>query len=260
MKAKINDIQMGYDDIGDEGPPIVLIHGFGLDREIWKEMAKVYLSPHRIIMPDVRGHGESEAPQGAYPMTLLAEDVLKLLDFLKIEKAAICGHSMGGYITLAFADRYPERLSGIGLITTRAESDSAEKRADRYQMVDKVKEDGAIVLAESLAPKLTKDNTIKEEVHNVLSSTDPKGIVGVLQGMAERPDRRELLSKIRVPALVVAGDQDQIIEVEDARQMAMSIPNSRFHLVSGAGHMPMLEKPKELAEGLDWLISQMDQA
>lgn len=259
MKAKINGIQMGYDDIGEEGKPIVLIHGFGLNRGIWKEMVETNLRPHRIIMPDVRGHGESEAPEGAYPMMLLAEDILNLLDFLQIDEAAVCGHSMGGYITLAFADRYPERLSGLGLITTRAEADSAEKKADRYQMVEKVKEDGAIVLAESLAPKLTKDEHVYQQSYKMLSNTDPMGIVGVLQGMAERPDRRNLLTKIRVPSLVIAGDQDQIIEVEDARQMAQSIPNSRFHLVSGAGHMTMLEKPEDTANGLNWLISQMDQ-
>lgn len=258
MKAKINGIRMGYDDIGAEGPPIVLIHGFGLNRTIWKEMAEIYLNLHRVILPDLRGHGESDAPEGSYPMTLLAEDIQKLLDFLEIEKAAICGHSMGGYITLAFADNYPERLAGLGLITTRAESDSAEKRAGRYQMAEDVRENGAMVLAESLAPKLTKDEVIQQQSYKMLLGTNPLGIIGVSQGMAERPDRRKLLSQIRVPALVIAGDQDQIIGVEDARQMANAIPMARFHLISGSGHMPMMENPKAVAEGLNLLISQME--
>jgi len=258
MKAMINGIQMGYDVIGEEGMPMVLIHGFGLDRSIWEEVTKKYLIPHRVILPDVRGHGESDAPEGAYPMALLAEDIKELLDFLKIEKAAVCGHSMGGYITLAFAERYPERLAGLGLITTRTKADSAEQRADRYQMVEKVREYGAIVLAESLGPKLTKNEAVFKESYKMLSNTDPLGIIGVLQGMAERPDRRELLSKITVPALVVAGDQDQIIDLGDARQMADTLPRARFHLVSGAGHMPMLEKPEDLASGLEWLISEME--
>jgi len=260
VKAKINGIQMAYDDIGQNGKPVVLIHGFGLNRNIWKEMASNYLSQQRVILPDVRGHGESEAPEGAYPMSLIAEDIRALLDFLKIEEAAICGHSMGGYITLAFAERYPERLSGLGLITTRAEADSAENRADRFNMVEKVRENGAIILDESLAPKLTKDENVLHQIHEILSNTNPVGIIGVLQGMAERPDRRDLLPRIRVPSLVVAGDQDQIIDVEDARQMALAFPNGRFHLVSGAGHMPMVEKPGVLAEGLKWLISEMDRA
>lgn len=258
MKAKINGIQMGYDVIGEAGTPIVLIHGFGLNRRIWVEVAEKYLKPHQVILPDVRGHGESEAPEGAYPMTLLAEDIKELLDFLVIEKAAVCGHSMGGYITLAFAERYPERLAGLGLITTRAKADSAEQRADRYQMVEKVRENGAIVLAESLGPKLTKDEALIKESYEMLSNSDPLGIIGVLQGMAERPDRLGLLSNITVPALVIAGDQDQIIDLGDARLMAEAIPRAKFHLISGTGHMPMMEQPEDVASGLDWLISEIE--
>lgn len=258
MRAKINGIQMGYDIIGEEGTPIVLIHGFGLNRRIWVEMTEKYLKPHRVILPDVRGHGETDAPEGAYPMSLLAEDLKELLDFLGIEKAAVCGHSMGGYITLAFAERYSERLAGLGLITTRAKADSAGQRADRYRMVEKVRENGAIVLAESLGPKLTKDKAVFNDSYEMLLNSDPLGIIGVLQGMADRTDRRELLSAITLPALVVAGDQDQIIDLGDARQMADTFPNAYFHLISGAGHMPMLEKPEELASGLEWLISEIE--
>ena len=258
MRAKINNILMGYEEIGNEGPPIILIHGFGLNRSIWKDLAGNYLSPHRVILPDVRGHGESEAPEGVYPMTLLAEDIFQLMDFLQIEQAAVCGHSMGGYITLAFADKYPERLAGLGLITTRAEVDTEEKQADRYQMAVDVKKKGAIVLADSLASKLTNDEHVQQKSYEILKNTDPLGIIGVLQGMAQRPDRRDLLSRIRVPTLVVAGDQDQIIDEKDARLLANAIPMGRFHLVSGAGHMPMMEKPEALAEGMNWLISQMN--
>jgi pimeloyl-ACP methyl ester carboxylesterase len=125
-------------------------------------------------------------------------------------------------------------------------------------MVEKVREYGAIVLAESLGPKLTKYEAVFKESYKMLSNSDPPGIIGVLQGMAERPDRRELLSKITVPALVVAGDKDQIIDLGDARQMAGALSKAKFHLILGAGHMPMLEKPEDMALGLDWLISEME--
>lgn len=260
MKVKINGIQMGYDDIGHEGPTIVLIHGFGLNRNIWRELAETYLSPQRVILPDVRGHGESEAPEGPYPMTLLAEDILALLDFLKVEKPMICGHSMGGYITLAFAEKYPERIAGMGLIATHAKADPPEKKADRYQMVEDVGEQGAVVLAKSLAPKLTKDEGVLEQTYEILANTNPMGIIGVLQGMAERPDRTELLTNVRIPVLVLAGEEDQLIDAEDARKMSMTIPNSKFFLASGAGHMPMVENTNAVAKGLGWLISQFKTA
>ena len=260
MKAKINGFDMAYDVIGQSGHPMVLIHGFGLSRSIWYQMVKKSLGDVQVILPDVRGHGESQAPEGAYPMALLAEDILNLLDRLNIKKAAICGHSMGGYIALAFAKNYPERLSGLGLITTRAESDTEEKRAGRYDMVVDVKSEGAVVLAESLALKLSKDKAIQEEAYRILSQTNPKGIIGALQGMAARPDSTSLLKKITVPALVAAGREDQIVPVEEAQSMAEALPGAEFLLLESAGHMPMLESPGALGEGLSRLISRIDKA
>lgn len=257
MKIEINGIRMGYQVIGGTGLPIVLIHGFGLNRSIWKELVNEYLNGYHVILPDIRGHGESEATEGVYSMAGLAEDIVALLDLLNVEKAIICGHSMGGYIALAFAQKYPERLAGLGLITTHAAADSAEKRGDRYQMVEDVRKAGAFVLAESLAPKLTMDEAIIKKMYQILSETDPVGIIGVLRGMAERPARMDLLPEIDVPALVVAGSEDQIIEIDVARKMAESLPQGKFMLIEGAGHMPMIETPGILGEGLIWLFSQV---
>lgn len=257
MKAKINGIQMGYEVSGEAGLPIVLIHGLGLNRSIWKELVNEHLHGYHVILPDVRGHGESQATAGVYSMTGLAEDMVALLDFLNIEKAIICGHSMGGYIALAFAQKFPERLAGLGLITTHAAADSAAKRADRYQMVEDVRKEGARVLAESLAPRLTEDEAIMQQTHQILLKTDPVGIMGVSQGMAERPARVDLLPEIDVPALVVAGREDQIIDIDTARKMAESLPHGKFMLIEGAGHMPMIEAPGTLGEGLIWLHSQV---
>jgi pimeloyl-ACP methyl ester carboxylesterase len=190
-------------------------------------------------------------------MDVLAEDLSALLDFLNYDKAVICGHSMGGYVALAFAEKFPNRLSGLGLITTHAAADSEAKQKDRYQMVEAVREKGAVVLAESLAPKLTKDENVRCQSHRILAGTDPDGIIGALMGMAERPTRMDLLPEIDVPALVVAGKEDQIIDVEIARQMADSLPQGRFLLIEDAGHMPMIEAPKALGEGLSWLLSKV---
>jgi len=257
MKAEINGIQMGYEVIWGTGLPIMLIHGFGLNRSIWKELAKDYLSEQTVILPDLRGHGESQVTSGAYSIAGLAEDLAALLDFLNIEKAAICGHSMGGYVALAFAEQFPERLSGLGLITTHAAPDSAAKRADRYQLAADVREKGAVVVAESLAPKLTMDERVRRQSHQILSGTDPDGIIGALLGMAKRPSRMDLLPKMDVPALIVAGGQDQIIDIEVARKMADSLPRAKFLLIDDAGHMPMIETPGALGEGLMWLLSKL---
>jgi pimeloyl-ACP methyl ester carboxylesterase len=257
MKININGIEMAYEILGQTGYPLVLIHGFGLNRTIWLEMASKYLRNFRVILPDMRGHGESEVPQAAYPMPSMAQDLAHLLDFLGMNKAVICGHSMGGYVTLAFAAKYPERLAGMGLITTRSNADSEEKRQGRYQMVEEVYKRGSIAAAESLAPRLTDDEKIIRVAHDMIAETSPDGIVGALMGMAERSDRTGLLATIEVPALVVAGEKDQIINLDKAEEMADALPNGKFLALSDAGHMPMMETPEALGEGLNGLIRQV---
>ncbi len=257
MKAMINGSQFGYEILGEEGVPIVLIHGFGLNREMWIPLVTEYLRNHSVILPDVRGHGESDAPERPYPMALLAEDLVNLLSFLGVEKAIVCGHSMGGYITLAFADAYPQRLSGMGLITTRAEADSEKGRVGRYKSIEAVKKKGSRPIADSLAPRLTKDKELVQEVRAVLAETPPAGIIGALEGMAQRPDRTDLLREIPVPSLVVAGGEDQIIDSNRAKQMAESLPDGDFLLIPQAGHLPMLETPEKLGKGLLTLIRRV---
>jgi len=258
MKTKINGIDFGYDITGQQGQPIVLIHGLGLNRSIWHEVAAKHLANHRVILPDVRGHGESEAPPGPYTMTLLAEDILRLLDFFGISKAIVCGHSLGGYIALAFADRFLDRLAGLGLIATHSRADSEEKRASRHQTVEMIRKDGSIVLADSLAPKLSYDQDIIQKSLATIAQTPPEGLIGVLPGMAQRPDCTSLLAGISVPSLVVAGEDDQIVDLEIAAEMADLLPDSQLLTIQGVGHMPMLEAPDVLGGGLLELIHRVE--
>jgi pimeloyl-ACP methyl ester carboxylesterase len=250
MKSRINGITLAYDLLGEAGPPLVLIHGFGLNRGIWRDMATHYLADYQVILPDVRGHGESDAPEGAYPMALLTDDLVGLLDHLEIEQAVVCGHSMGGYIALAFAAQHPERLAGLGLITSRAEADSAEKKEGRVRLAETVQEQGSSALAETLAPRLSHDPAVVKRAYDLIAATPPAGISGAALGMAERPDRTALLDQLDVPTLVVAGEEDQIVPLAYARHLAESLTKGRLIEIPGAGHMPMLEQPQLLADAL----------
>ena len=258
MKAKINEINFGYEIHGQKGVPLFLIHGFGLNRKIWLPMVTKYLKDQKVILPDLRGHGESDAPDGPYSMGLLAEDLVNLLEYLEIEKAILCGHSMGGYITLAYADQYPRRMSGMGLITTRAEADTEAGRAGRYEMVKAVKKQGAEPLSDSLGPRLTKDKELVQEMRIMLAETPPAGIIGALEGMAGRPDRADFLPGINIPALVVAGAEDQIIDLESAKKMADALPGGAFLSIPDAGHLPMLETPEALGKSLLTLAHRVE--
>lgn len=256
MKIKIDDIQLAYDFWGKVTPPIVLLHGFGLNRTIWHECVRKHLGDQQVLLLDLRGHGESDAPEGPYSMSLLAEDLAQCLDALGIKKAIVCGHSMGGYVSLAFTEQFPQMLAGLGLITTNAQADSDEKRSGRYALIEEVRERGAIALAETLAPRLSHDQNVISLSHQLILNTDPEGLIGALGGMAERPDRRKLLPKISMPALVVAGEEDQITSLTDAKEMADALPKGHLLSLPGVGHMPMAEAAPELGQGLLSLIAQ----
>lgn len=264
MRIANNDFKLGYDLFRSEvsirhqqTPPIVLIHGFGLDRSVWHPFVSEHLSDFMVILPDMRGHGESDAPQGPYQMDLMADDLTELLDTLDVDQAIVCGHSMGGYVCLALASQYPDRLAGLGLITTNADADNEDKRAGRYALIEEIKTYGAVAVADNLAPRLSNDPAVVKQSHYLISRTEPAGLIGALEGMAQRPDRAALLPEINVPALVVAGEDDQITIFEDAKSMAKSLPQGQFLGLQGAGHMPMVETPAALGKGLHALIQRV---
>ncbi len=258
MKIEVNGMQLAYETREGVGPPIVLVHGFGLDRSIWRLSADKHLSSRQVILPDVRGHGGSDAPKGPYPIAALAQDLAQLIDLLGFERVVVCGHSMGGYVALAFAKGFPHRLAGLGLITTNAGSDSAEKRAGRYALIEEVRQRGSVAVAERLAPKLSHNPVVIDEAYRLICQTSPQGLIGALEGMAERPDRSALLRKIDVPALVVAGEDDQIADLEGARAMAATLPKGAFVSLPGVGHMPMLEAPGALGSALQSLMDRVN--
>ena len=139
--ALVNHIRIAYERRGS-GVPLVLLHGFPLDHSIWELILPWIDNKADLILPDLRGFGKSDGPDGTYTMEVLASDVFGILDYLKIAKAVIAGHSMGGYIALAFARLYPDRLLGLGLISTQATADTQERKSGRYETAESVEERG----------------------------------------------------------------------------------------------------------------------
>ncbi|WP_322510149.1 alpha/beta hydrolase, partial [Anaerolinea sp.] len=135
-------VRLFYREHG-QGKPMILIHGFPLDHSIWDAVAEDLSEKARVIIPDLRGYGKSPKPEGEYTMRMMADDLIALLDQLGIDKAIMVGHSMGGYITLALAKAYPQRLSGIGFVATQAAADLPERRQARLILVDEIKRKGA---------------------------------------------------------------------------------------------------------------------
>ena len=249
-------VQLYYVEYG-KGFPMVFLHGFPFDHTIWEPLVPFITDKARLILPDLRGHGRSPAPEGIYSMRLLAEDVLTLLNVLKIERAILVGHSMGGYAGLAFAQAYPHRLAGLGLVCTQAGTDTPERRQARYQTAEEVSRKGVKVVAENMAPKLTQNPDLVKSLQKLIMQNKPKSIIASLKGMAERPDALGWLSEIAIPAVVLAGGSDGLVPLERAQTMTQLLGKAWLVELPGVGHMPMLEAPQATADALNQLIQMV---
>jgi 3-oxoadipate enol-lactonase len=247
QRITVRGLAMAADVTGD-GPPVLFVHGFPLDRTLWRPVVSM-LTGWRRIAPDLRGMGLSDAPPAGYTIAEYADDLVALLDALHVEQAIVCGLSMGGYVALDMLRRHPARVQGLILLNTRAGADDAEGRARRDAMIARVRRDGTGFLGEDMVPKLlaaTSIETMPEVVRQVsamVTGSPPDGIAGALAAMRDRHDSLDLLPGIAVPTLVVAGSDDQLIPLAESRAMASAIPHAHFAVVPAAGHLAPLEQP-----------------
>jgi pimeloyl-ACP methyl ester carboxylesterase len=249
MELVMPDFRMIFEDHGS-GLPLLLIHGFPLNRQIWRPQIEGLSDHVHVIAPDLRGHGETPPTEGIASMDLLADDCLLVLDALGIDRpAVVCGLSMGGYVTLAFHRRHRDRVAGLILVSTRAGADSAEAKANRDRLASQVKDEGPQAAAIAMLPKMLSPKTydsnpdLVKQVAEIMNRTSPEGIVAALMGMKERPDSTPFLDQISVPTLIVHGADDQIIPTGEAEAMHAAIKNSRLEIIPDAGHLLNMEQP-----------------
>jgi 3-oxoadipate enol-lactonase len=256
MEITVNGIRFYYTEQG-QGLPVILMHGFPLDCTIWEPTVLKMKSAARLILPDLRGFGHSEAPQGAYTLRQMAGDIVGLMDQLGLPKGVLVGHSMAGYIALEFANLYPERLAGLGMVCSQAAADTPERRSSRYAQAEEILAHGPKELANNMTPRLSADHQFHAEIYRIILRNQPRGLAGALKAMAERSDHSALLPTIQTPAVVITGLDDQLIPVERSREMAERLPRAELVEIAGAGHVPMLEKPEETASALDRLVLEV---
>jgi pimeloyl-ACP methyl ester carboxylesterase len=241
---------LAYDDYGP-GPVVVLLHGFPLNRKVWSAQETSVGSIYRVIAPDLRGHGESAAPEGVYTMGVMADDVIELLDALQIdEPVVLAGLSMGGYVAMDLVARYPSRFRGLMLIDTRGTADTPEAAANREELARAVEASGSVrQVVDAMVPKLFSDETrarradLIPPVREGMEKTKPRGVAGALRGMAQRPDRMADLATFALPTLIMVGAHDAITPVDESRTMAGVLPNAQLVVVPNAGHLSPLENP-----------------
>lgn len=249
LKTSINGISIAYQRRG-KGTALVLLHGYPLDHTIWEPVAALLENDFDLIMPDLRGFGESNVPEGKFSMADYAADVAGLLDQLAIQKAAIVGHSMGGYAALAFVRAHPRRVLGLGLISSQTLADTPEKKTARYQEAEHVMAEGVKDVAEGMSVKLTEDVRLQGKLKELILRQRPEGLAGALRAMADRPDTTNLLTGFPLPLVLVHGLADALIPIERAQNVNEAVPQSRLTELINVGHMPMMEAPQLTAKAL----------
>ncbi len=228
----------------------MLLHGFPLDHHTWDFVAPMLEGTFDLIMPDLRGFGESSTVDSQYTLDDFASDIAGLLDHLGIQKAAIAGHSMGGYIALAFTKLYPERVSGLGLVSTQTLADPPDRKEGRYKSAAEVAEKGISSVVETMKPKFSPSEEYQNAVIAIMQRQQPAAFIGALKAMAERMDTSSMLANLKVPVVVIHGDADSLVSVDRAREMKNALPSAHVVELKGVGHLPMMEAVQETAEAL----------
>ncbi|MGW2226760.1 alpha/beta fold hydrolase [Streptomyces formicae] len=267
--AHVNGVTIGYDDEGPAAPPgapssasasapasapasasapaLVLIHGHPFDRSMWTPQRRAFAATHRVITPDLRGYGESTVVPGTTPLGTFAEDIAALLDHLGVREFALGGLSMGGQIVMECYRRFPGRVTGLLLADTFPAAETPEGKAHRNAMADRLLAEGMRGYADEVLDKMAApyNPVAAAHVHRMMLAAPPEGAAAALRGRAERPDYRDLLTRVTVPSLVVVGRDDTYTPVADAEAMHAALPDSVLRVVESAAHLPNLERPAE---------------
>jgi pimeloyl-ACP methyl ester carboxylesterase len=250
-RIKSDDVELSYQLLGS-GPPLVLLHPFPVHHEFWLPAARALASQYRLILPDLRGHGDSEIGHGPATMEKHATDLARVLDHAEVGRAAFAGVSLGGYILLEFWRRFRARVAALAFLNTKAQADSPDARAARLKTADTVIEAGTGPFFESMLPKLLGKTTcaarpdLVDGALRMMRKMPPEGVAMVQRGMAERPDSGAMLRTIDVAALIVTGDEDKLTGIEEAEFLCQNISGSQMKVIAKAGHYSAWEQPEQV--------------
>ncbi|MCE7000478.1 alpha/beta hydrolase [Saccharothrix sp. S26] len=253
---RVDDIDIAYDDEGD-GLPVLLVHGHPFSRSMWRPQVDRLRSRYRVIAPDLRGYGETTVVPGKTPWAVFATDLIALLDRLDVDRAVLCGLSMGGQIVMELHRAFPSRVRALVLADTFPEADTPDAAEARRTLAARVRREGMGPYADEVLDKMISPRNVvtqpavAEHVLGMMRGTSPEGAAAGWRGRAERPDYVDSLSRATVPALVIVGEDDEYTPVTVAERMHATIPASTLAVIPGAGHLPNLERPREFTDALE---------
>lgn len=242
-----------------KGIPLLCIHAFPLDGRMWQPQLDGLKDVYRLIVPDLRGFGKSAVLPAATSLETHASDLAALLDEKGLRRAVVMGVSMGGYIALAFAKKYPDRVAGLVLADTKSTADSDEAKAGRDKSIATAKQpNGPATITEGLLPKLLHKDAapaLVEKVKSIGSSQQNEGVANALAAMRDRPDTTEVLKSVPAPVLCVVGEFDPVTPPEEARKMALAAKAGLLVTILNAAHLTNLEQPDAFNKALRFFSS-----
>jgi 3-oxoadipate enol-lactonase len=262
QKIVSDDADIFYDVTG-AGPPVILLHPFPVNHEFWLPVTKHLASRYRLIMPDMRGHGESGLGTGPATMAKHASDIAHVMTDAGVDRAPLIGVSIGGYTIFEFWRRFRDRVSGLVLCNTKAPADAAEARAARVKAADDVMQHGTEPFFEGMLQTVLAETTrhsrpdLVEGALRMMRRMSAEDVAGVQRGMAERPDSVSTLKTINAPVLIITGDEDSTTGVPEAELMKQNIAGSQMKVISKAGHYSPWEQPQELGRLLRQFLDSM---
>jgi 3-oxoadipate enol-lactonase len=262
IKIAVNNLTVSYNDEGEVGAPVIIfIHGFPFNKSMWDKQIKVFKENYRVIAYDVRGHGDSDAGTIVFSIDLFANDLINFMDALSIDKAMVCGLSMGGYIALKAIENYPDYFDALILCDTNCIADTSEVKEKRMKTIESIKKTGVEEFADETLKNLFAQEsfTTKEaeiaRVREMIVNTNKKTLSKTLKAFYERKETCSNLENIKVPVLLMAGSEDKITPPAAAQLMHEKIEDSSLCILEHAAHLSNIENPKEFNIQLEKLVS-----
>jgi 3-oxoadipate enol-lactonase len=249
----VNDITLAYAEYGPaDGLPVILLHAFPLRGRMWDRQAQALSERLRchVVVPDLRGSGDSDVPPGPYTMEQMASDVLSLADAQGFSRFVLGGLSMGGYIAFALLRQAAGRVRRLILADTRASADTEEGKANRESMAQQAEREGSSAIADVMLPNLLSNVTLNApghvaEIRAMIESNSPAGIAGTARGLALRRDAADLLPAITCPTQIIVGERDTATPIHEARIMFERIPGAKLAVLRNAAHLSNIEAAEE---------------
>ncbi|WP_247672576.1 alpha/beta hydrolase [Aquimarina sp. MMG016] len=257
MTLAYKKIKINYTTDG-QGVPVVFLHGFLENATMWKSITPHFIDSYQCITIDLLGHGKTECLGYIHTMESMAEAVKAILDHLEISQAIFLGHSMGGYVSLAFIDLFPELVSGLVLLNSTSYPDSEERKINRTRAIEVVKKNPDAYTSMAIANLFAEENRLVFEkeiefIKEAASKTSLQGIISALEGMKERKDYRLILKSFKKPKVIFAGEKDPVLNYN---QNLEEVKTCKIDLISfDGGHMTYIENKEDFLERLQEFFS-----